>query len=1234
MSDPGPLIVPVDVKAMVVNHAAMNFVRSGMNYDALTSFGDAAPPPFKDDAGDAFAGNPANHGIYLMWTLPKALRHGTQQPGGRFTFPLVPNRWLAVRLMRAAGAKSDASPSAAAWVVQSDDLINGTSAYVDPNAATLTPTRIGSKHVIRSDAPWNEPSPTKPFLTAVAESNPAFAAYQPFNENVFSLFDDLSLNNDPTQKCPAATLSYFVFGWYAQPGADILADWTAGSKGHDFTNFIAKLRWSVTGTPGDVTTPPYTGAGTHISIYHGGAFAVQWDPSPAAAPASPKDDIRPQVALGNTGIDAVLAFAHAAFVAKPPANLTADEATQLLGAFQYSLLPMLGTPGTDALVEQTIRTNWFGSAEAGMRWTIVDAETKPGDLPAPPPGVHALAAEAAWLGDLNDAQERISEKLRHLGSKQRQLFELWWKKGNATLVYQQSGAWPFGTSSDQFDAAIAQHTTDVRGLISDLNADAANVPVASATVTLADAIANFAKSKNLAPSRVLKRVSEPRFWAPSDPVVVISNTAHTLAMDHDTALRCRWTSELVSGINVTAGTAVTVGWAQLAAAQPSVNWTNLPPLASALFNEFFLLDPANAGLIARVLGQNLSAADLATLAASMASPQVTGGTIAPDILAAYPWNQPWQPIYLDWNVQYYPIPFQQSDGTPNWTFDGLDYNLTTNAALPNATHEMTGRMVLTPKPAFDFKSRITQFVRDYPDSAATEELKAVNDLMSTVNGWDFLSQALGGVNTSLSGRKPLPTANPDADLLPDGGSLRDLVGDQARHPPDPINARRPRNRRIPPSTFEGMRGGQFYINQLTIVDVFGQTLEIVRPPMPPPGHPYPIDLDNLVFHPLLGDGLPPTRPVDTVEPLRFAQIPPRLLQPARLNFRFAPGNNGGPILGWILPNHLDSGISVYGPDGTGYGELRLGVDENGDPVVIWDAAPGSPYPDDLPGPSPDLPELENILATLKARGATALGEFLQAVDETLWSIDPLGSRSDAFLSVLTGRPLAIVRCALSFELQSEALRDSDWPQTFVAPPPDPLFLRYQFPVRLGDLGYRQDGLIGYFTEGLYDVFNNIHTPERSTGDPPASGYLNPIAPDNYVNLKFATNGPGDPATLILIMDPRASVHAQCGILPMKDITLPASWVDDALAQIAVTFRTGPVLAGQQKVKPPGADADVPGLLWPSPAERHGTWTWVERDASGKWPDMPLAPVDASAKFPAVAPTLRDGVLKLRGGLGA
>ena len=1246
MADQGPLIVPVKVQALVVNDKSMNFLRAGMNYGQLANFQSASPAPFMSETVD-FATQTANQGVYLMWTLPEGLRHGTQLPDGSFSFKAVPNRWMVIRLLRPAAAGAT-PPAATAWMVQSDYLSSddGKSAFLDPRGATISPTSIGRKVAITTSAPWQEPAPGGSyFLKAVAESNPAFAAYQPFNENVFSLFDNLA-----TQNVADGTLSYFVLGWYSDPSADALAAWQAGVRKKDFADVLAELGWSATGYPassdGAVSTQQGDKPTARTSLYHGGAFAVPWAPA-GPAPASPKDDVVPQVAVGNTSVDAVVAFVRAAFASgKASGNLTPQQAADLLEAFQYNMLPALTATGGEKMLEQQIRSQWFGSSQIGTRWAIVDTQLQPGTPKPDPPNAAELAKETAWLDALNSAQREFDVTTRDLIATQRQLFEMWWKSSVGYLVSIELDSYPWNTSQQQFQAALDSLAATTRTLKQQLNAKATGatpqIPVATTTTKLDAAIANFATAKGLPPTRTLKAIADARFWAPADPVLVISNTAHTLKIDPDSVLTCRWPGELVTSITVGAdGKTFTAGTSQLAPSLPAVNWTNLPARGAALFAEFFLLDPANAALIAAAAGSQLSAAQIATLASSMSPPQVTGSGLAPGIVAPYPWAQPWQPIYLDWMIDWFAVPFQQSNGTPNWTFNGLDYDLVPQFAKPSAAPPITGRSILTPKPSFEFKARVDQFVHDYPDSDAASQLKAISDLVQTVDAWDFLSQSLGGMGTWIAGRNAISSQNPDPTPLAQGDSLASLIGDEARVPPYPSTSsvdggRDPET--VPPSSFEGMRGGQFAIRRLTVIDAFGQTLEIVRAPVEPDQFPRTSPSQgNLVFHPLPSDGLAPTGSgtqsavtVDPVEPLRFLQVPPRLLQPARLNFQFMPQANGNPILGWLLPNHIDSGVAVYKADGTAYGELRLGVDpQSGAPVVVWDAAPGNP--DTMPAPSANLPDLDNFLATLQGFGAGALGDFLRAVDETLWTIDPLGGRSDTFLSVLVGRPLAVVAAALSFELQHEACRDTDWPYTFADPVPDPLFVGYKFPVRLGDLGYRQDGLLGYFDKGKYATFNAIHVPDADSKQPP-SGYLKAIGPGNYVNIGFSAKArPGTPAPLILIMDPRASVHAQCGFLPVKDVTLLPEWTDAALANIAVTFRTGPVLAGTQQVVPKGAKDPVTGLLWPNPAEANGKWSWVENAGSGTWREMPLAPVDALAKFPEVAPTLREGLLKLSGG---
>ena len=212
----------------------MNFLHAGMHYTAVAECETPAPGAFANDWGN-FA-EPQHQGIYVMWTLPKALR---RRPSESSDFPFVPNRWLVVRLLTPE-TTPDGPPEVTAWVVESDgiDAVNGASAYVDPTVtSTLTPTMIGLRRQITPASPWQEPSTTPPyFLRAVAEANPAFAASQPFNENVFSVFDDLQ-----NQGVPASTVSYYVVGWYSDPAADILA---ADDDPAELATTLGTLGWS------------------------------------------------------------------------------------------------------------------------------------------------------------------------------------------------------------------------------------------------------------------------------------------------------------------------------------------------------------------------------------------------------------------------------------------------------------------------------------------------------------------------------------------------------------------------------------------------------------------------------------------------------------------------------------------------------------------------------------------------------------------------------------------------------------------------------------------------------------------------------------------------------------------------------------------------------------------------------------------------------------------------------
>lgn len=1195
MTTTDPLIVPVEVSAWVLNPQTAHgdprtasSIRAAMEYGNLTAAGDPSPPPFTADQ-TGFVDDTANHGAYVMWTLPAALRRAVQDPAtGRSTYPAVPNRWLVVRHLWLASDAPAAAPRQDAWVVQSDALAQPDGVpYLDPRAAAPTVTTLGHRVVVGDAAPWQEPAGPSPVrLLAVADGNPSFAAYQPFNQNVFSIHDDLT-----TQGIPAAVVSYRVVGWYSDPTADVLHGATPDELG-----------WTASAAQ----------ASTSATICSGQATGIPWQPQ---GPPAPQPDLAPQVAVGNTSGDAVAAFAAAALTVDPVAGLDGAGAGTLLQAFQDDLLPLLGTPGTDQLVEDRRRAHWFSAQEGGTTWAIVDAGSA-GDGP-PPAALTAAqqAVEAQVLATLNTAQATVDSSTRQLVAERRRLVELWWKQQSAPSFGR--GGVPWGiTSPAQLDQAVQDQATVVQQLVQAVATAQAALPTAPPGQPLGPAVAAFATTAGLSPDRLLQAVPDPPFHEAVDPVMVVSGTdAGAMTLTPGATLACRWSSELVTDLLVATGPGgptYAVTGAALAATLPSSAWAGLPALVGPLLAELLLLDPATAAAGAALAGQQLTPTQLEAAASSIAAGPATTGTV-PAVAPPWPWAQPWRPLFLDWEVEWLPIPFQAADGTPSWHFDGTDYTTTATAAGPTTPSTLLARCLLTPKPGFELRSRIEQFITDNPKSAATATLQQLDDVLETVDGWDFLGQAFSGLSTQIALWDPIPMVNPPATPLTLGGAtttLPDLLADGLRHPPQSLLPGGSGGRHdVPPTTssFEGLRAGQLVFSRLCVVDAFGQSLDVVT------------QQTSTTYHPLRADGTVPAQPVVTSDPVRVVELPPRLLQPARLDLDPVPQPaTGSPILGWVLPNHLDEGLAVYGDDGTAYGELRPATDAAGQPVVQWAPLAGGPYPD-LPSLTAAHPDLGGFLTGLAAAGPASFAAFIQAVDETLWTVDPLGARTDAFLSVMLGRPLAVVAATLALELQSAAVRDPSWPFTFADPPLEPRFLGYSFPVRLGDLGYRQDGLLGYFVDHQYATFDAVHVP---TPDP----YLTLVQPGSYVECSFAADGRGPARALTLLVDPRASIHAACGLLPSTSVTLDPQQVSASLGRMQASFRTGPALV-QTIVDPAGTSIAVP-----SPAERHGTWSWSELDDGGRPTTRPLAPLATTGGLPSDPPTLREGSLDLTGGL--
>jgi len=1201
-----PLLVPVQLQAMRTNPyvRSQSFQRWTMNYSALAGYTSPEPAPFTGlDA--TWASSAANDGVYLQWTLPTALRRGDHDAATQTTdYPLAPNRWLVVRTWGPPAPSTPIQRLATAWVVESDYIgAGGTSAFVDPTASTVRPALIGRVLPLSG---WRETGAATGtgFLTAVGPGNVAFAAYQPYSANVFSFQDKLS------GIAEGQSLSYFVAGWYSRPGDDILAPVRQAAG---LPAALAGLGWSVTGS-GSID-------GT---VFHGALRGLAW--SRTAVGTRPSTAT---LAVGNTSVDAMTAIIRQQAAQRPSTTIDPD----LLEAFQYDLLRTLDDIDGPAQLDSAIHDAWFGSTPGGCVWQVVATPPEdPATAAQEQAEIDGGLADPSWLAGLNQAQATYDLAVRELASLRRQLYEIWWKRGRAAALPTR----PSGPADSQFAAAL--DPTQPSGIADQVVAKAAQVAAAQASIPwgatqddLAAAITAYTAAHPLAPGTELKRADLPPFRAAADPVVVIAGAqanafADDLGTDVNGLLGCRFVSQVVSAITVPAPNAISlvdadtrpatvaaptgpvrVTAAMVASQIPVLSLTPVPAVPAALLIEFFFLDPANGAAVAGAASTSLmsgtaTAQYLATVSQRMATGQGMGGTV-PTILPQA-WAQPWAPLFLEWQVAYYPAAYGSG-----WQFDGTGYSWLGSQGGPSQGSPITlrGRSLLTPQPSFTFKARLDAYLATAPD----EDVAALEDFVTSVDGWDFLSQALSGFNAQLALRDPSALLAPDAGtvVLAPNTTMATLVADGASAMPMADGALVNGAIVSPPSGLQPMRAGQIAFQRVSVVDRFGQSVDVVLP------------ATANTFTPITSEGLAPAASF----PTRFVQLPPRLLQPARIAAGFvsptddsavlSPDGPANPICAWIVPSHLDAALVCYGPDGTALGELTLTSGTSGGPEVSWVPTPGSHY-QALSSLTPAFPQLAAFLTGVSTAGPTALADLLATIDATLWTIDPPGTGDETYLSVLAGRPLALVRAAVRGELSGPALTDPTWPATFA--PPAAAVLGYSFPLRMGDAALHGDGLVGCLTADSTG-FLATYLPQGLAG-----GYAAAIGPGNFPMIGFADTAP---IHLTMLVDPRAPVHLVSEVLPATTLQLPQRAVATALEAMSLTMRFGPVLTDMLET----SDGGQPDVLLPRPPDVDGTWSWAEQ-AGSTAETHGVAPADGAARFSTAAAMLRTGRLQLTGSL--
>ncbi len=1253
----GPfLLAPMELNALMINQQVLKlpFRRWRQQYTQLNSYTSPIPGPFQNDLDPNFNSNDSNRGVYLQWQVPKSLRQGiannsTSTP----VFPMLPNRWLVVRFYGTGSARK-----MKAWVLESDcpndDTVNNnndSSPYLmDPDILTLwaqsqSPARkTVAQQTVPSGIPlantvynvmlgkvfdlatWAEQGIDQQFLTAMAPGNTEFVAFQPMVANIFSFHDRIQNDPDVTENTP---LSYFVAGWYSVPGADPLAPLQqTGATTDTFQALLATLQWQL--AEGGNTIPD-------ALITHGIVYNLIWQN--AAAPANQIQNVTNlHVAIGNNANDAFQNMVYQQLKDKaatdPDIQALLDQLpdpSQLLEAFQYDLLYLLEQPGGNVALQNAIRQQWFTPRPGGTRWTIVDANNMSLGTTDPSQQAAEMQLENPWLIQLNQDQDRYDDLVRALARAQSDLYGIWWK----SAYFKKLNLNPFapnnyGVTNDDF--ANALNPANPNGIVTLVNALSAQVSAQAALVpqpiyltpedTSETALQNgvdayMATQRNaglLSATRILKSTVQPDFFSPNDPVMLLSGAHTQQQVLGNGLLPVRLIDQVVSAFIYPGKGTVTVS--NLGTHIPSLGSTAIPSVMNALYGEAFLLDPVNAPAISSKIAGTV-VADVQALMEAHAAANYQGSVPA---LTLQDWIQPWNPLYFEWQVNYYPIGPVDAGNRPNWTFDGTDYRYEGQLPTNPTPFNIWGRSMMTSQVTGVFQQHLNAYLDAHPDGQMQQMVGQLN-----VDHWDFLSQSFAGFNDTLAqmvnaNNRLDPTTTISSTTLGIPSTtvpVGQLVGGQTEVLPMNIT-----NPDLQP--FQGLRRGQAYVMRMLVYDAFGQALDVVTTSSGLKSS------DN--FHPILGPEMTPDQPIVPQNPWRLLQLAPRLIQPARLSFRLVDALTGSqyvdvtqtanPVGGWIIPNHLENGLSLYDPTGASLGNLRLTVGTDGNQHVGWQPAPHSVI-QTMAQFQAAAPMMWTWLNGLQNAGVDGFQDFLGAIDETLWTVDPMGGRNDQNLSVLIGRPLALTRAKLQFELGGPPLREQSWPKTFDTSIPS--YTQESFQIRLGEQELREDGMIGYYLNQDYGTFHNVHMPDGAS-----SSYLSEVGAGNYIALPFDGQSTQD---VMMLIDPRAAVHAMTGLFPVFSLSLPNVYVDPVLSSLEIAFHVAPLLTEIVANPDNKTVALLPNAIQiPTPAEQGGAWSWWELGQPTveplDWVQLGLQQADGVANITTNEKTLRDGYLQL------
>jgi hypothetical protein len=1238
--------VKENVQRRVANDGKWSPAR--LDYTELTNaLGNPAPRPFfgatrmaggkktdqlvLDPKSPALPNN-KDRGVYLHWVLPPGLRHAYKPDS--LDFPALPDQWLVVRFCRrGAGAE----PTCKAWFIHGSLLsTDGPANLLFPSGGKYEARRAGKVVPLEAFNAADFAGERSP-ITAVGNlytGSPTFTANVAENRNVLSWHDDLADLREPrdTGTVPrSVALTYLLVGWYSvaqeEPFASLPAQLRLedSTKTPDALDVLKALGWKVDGKAESAAELAerrclFHGMVAHVNYWNPDTYKgtiLGYPGAPSVAGTLGTDPPVFKVGVGNSAEDALVSLVSSEY----SGDLDKPNLWKALEAVIYRQPESLVGGWNAAPRDHAVHQNWFTAQEAGKVWTIRPRTDRAGTFPTDPAAAAAQTSaeptpeQLASLKWLNETQADADAATRELSALQQDLYARWWTMCQKTRL-------------DPILADVSKEEEDCKAL-------AARIEKLRAERDALRGVLQERRSFGSSLPAELELVSEsaPRFWSPADPVVVIKNVGTPTKHQFPNPLPCRLPEQVVTAAEVKVKDvpkkfdAPDASVAQLASSVERLG-SGRDQILKSLLVEASLVEQAVGDLVTRSL---LTEPQPITSAASwkrwtdrlvkdltsdrpprdLPDDEVKLGAanaseVRPRHVAELWVQQPWSPLFIDWKIRWLPTKNEGPGLGPVWSLREYDFKPKDIESLPASGSSVRGRSMLSPVDGRLFNKPL-EMLQELLKPVSEEDQKkglttpfpaAVSEILSRYKVvWDdtlgqlkaagMMGQSLSGFHQTLLGRDvTLPRVAPDParPWAEDDLKFRDSVVEALLAP---VSEGSPAGERLaPPSAAEPavdftlLRAGAFKLEELWLVDDFGQWADLLQGTSAG-------GASGQVFNPR----------VRWHEDKDAVAMPPRVVQPARLDFRF---NNAsdlgaqvseaeaalGPVCGWVFYNPLDRGLALCDRMGRLAGELSL-VEEGGSFLVRWEGAPGFESIDAIRNE-----ELKGFARALEEKMSNArprLRALLDLIDGATERIRPAAARRDA---ALFGRPLALVGAQVGLELFGKAWTDPHYQDSSKRPRAtrpvgtgDPALDALSVRVLLGCSHNVEDGLVGYYKAGDF----------QSIMPAPTAKELKPSVYFADKERDAVHVGFGAPVRLTLLMDAWGSVQAATGLLPAKSITLAHAELDKVLARMEASFRVGPVLLQEGRV------------ALPTPVGERGRWHF--RGSAAAEAPAPVTPLD-------------------------